>query len=284
MSGAPELRGGRRARALERAWDAPEVWSFAAVGSTNDVARALAERGAPGGTVVLAAEQLAGRGRGGRGWLSPAGLGAWLSLVLRPARLDAPALLPLTVALAAARAVGGWLPPPGAGLKWPNDLFFGGRKLGGVLCEATWEGARPAHVIVGVGVNVLHRPEHFPAELRSRAVSLRMASGAAPAPTAVAGAIAEQVRDAASPPPASLTGSLARELAERDVLAGSAVEVREEGRAGAVLRGVALGIAPDGALLLRTAAGVLRSVRGGSILRVGAPRAAALARPAHTAP
>src|SRR5690606_21943636 len=137
------------------------------VGSTNDFARTLATDAAPAGTVVLAERQLSGRGRSGRPWASPPGLGVYLSFVARPD----PAVLPtypLSAALAVAQALDRWT----AGtvkVKWPNDLLLGNRKFGGILCEASWAGSTLGHAIVGVGLNVLHTPGDFPPDLRETA-------------------------------------------------------------------------------------------------------------------
>lgn len=146
------------------------------VASTNDAARALALEGAEHGTAVLAGEQTRGRGTRGRTWHSPAGLGLYASFVLRgPGGGPFPLLhlLPLAAGLAAADAV-----RAEAGievrLKWPNDLVADGKKLGGILCEGVSGGAGGDFAVVGVGLNVGHRPDDLPAEIRPRATSLRM--------------------------------------------------------------------------------------------------------------
>ena len=84
-------------------------------------------------------------------------------------------LLPILVGIAAAGALDRYA-FPGPSIKWPNDLQLGGRKLGGILCEATWDAAGPAFVVVGIGINVAHFPDDFPPELRETATSLRAAS------------------------------------------------------------------------------------------------------------
>ena len=119
-----------------------------------DVAHALAAEGAPAGTVVLADHQSAGRGRGGRAWLSEAGAGIWLTLIERPqdVRADRGAGCSASgcdAALALDRYAGGLV-----GLKWPNDLYLGGRKLAGVLIEARWQDGAPTWVAIGIGINV----------------------------------------------------------------------------------------------------------------------------------
>ncbi|HEV2150031.1 MAG TPA: biotin--[acetyl-CoA-carboxylase] ligase, partial [Longimicrobiaceae bacterium] len=185
---ADRWEGGTAAE-LARAWGIPALHLFERVGSTNDVARALAGAGAPAGTAVIAEEQVAGRGRGGRQWVSPPGLGIWLSVVLRPAALPEPGLLPLRVGLAAAAALDPFARPGRVEVKWPNDLQVAGRKLGGILCEGSWEGAGVAFVVAGIGINAAHAPDDFPAPLRPEATSLRMASGWSPPRAEVAGAL-----------------------------------------------------------------------------------------------
>jgi BirA family transcriptional regulator, biotin operon repressor / biotin---[acetyl-CoA-carboxylase] ligase len=130
------------------------------VGSTNDRARELAQRGAPHGTLVTASAQTAGRGRQGRTWTAPPGRALLCSLVIRdPARL-----LPLAAGVAVADVVG-----PEAMIKWPNDVLLGGRKVAGILVEG-----RPQErwAVLGIGVNVALREDDFPAELRGRATTL----------------------------------------------------------------------------------------------------------------
>jgi len=118
------------------------------VGSTNDHARALAEAGAPHGTIVTAREQTAGRGRQGRTWTSPPGV-LPLSLVLRDVSSE---LLPLTIAVAVADVCG-----EDAGIKWPNDIWLGnGKKVAGILVEAR----PPANwCVAGIGINATAAPD-----------------------------------------------------------------------------------------------------------------------------
>jgi BirA family biotin operon repressor/biotin-[acetyl-CoA-carboxylase] ligase len=246
-------------------WRVPAVHVFERAGSTNDVARAMAAEGAPAGTVVLADEQSAGRGRGGRAWSSPPRLGVWMSIVLRPASLPAPGLLPILVGLAAAEKLDRYVHPNVVRVKWPNDLQVNGRKLAGILCEATWDGAGPAFVIVGIGINVLHFPADFPPELRDTATSLRQEGYGAPRPS-VAGDVVEAVLRRLAEPPAELDDALLAELAARDALRGRVVNVTgpEE------LTGTAEGISPAGALLVRTEDG-LRSITSGTVRPVEDP-------------
>lgn len=247
--------------ALAARWGVPAVHAFAQAGSTNDVARALAEAGAPAGTCVVAEAQTAGRGRGGKAWASPAGVGIFLSMVLRPARLGSPGLLPILGGLAAAEALDGFVKPQRVQVKWPNDLWLAGRKLAGILCEGAWEEGRAPVVIAGIGVNVLHQPDDFPPEVRETATSLRIASGWSPPREEVAGAVVRAVLRLAGEPPSELPGALQASLHARDALAGRPVQVT-----GATeVTGTALGVTPAGALLVRDGAGVLRTVTSGTV-------------------
>jgi BirA family transcriptional regulator, biotin operon repressor / biotin---[acetyl-CoA-carboxylase] ligase len=138
-------------------------------GSTNDLARALAARGAPHGTLVTAGEQRAGRGRQGRRWSAPAGSALLMSVLIR----EPPQLLPLSAALAVGDAAG-----PDALIKWPNDIVLpiaqepGLGKVAGILAEA-----RPAEgwAVLGIGLNVAVDLSELPSELRGTAATLALA-------------------------------------------------------------------------------------------------------------
>jgi len=136
--------------------------------STNARARELVEAGAPGGTVVTADEQTAGRGRQGRSWTAPPGKALLYSAILRPLDRRHP-LLPLAVPLAVCEAVEALEPGIECAVKWPNDIWVGGRKLAGVLIEAK---PQDGWAVIGVGLNLSIAPEEFPPDLRETAVSL----------------------------------------------------------------------------------------------------------------
>lgn len=141
------------------------------IGSTND--RAAAWSDAPHGALVTADQQDAGRGRFGRVWHSPAGASLYASFVLRPPHADARwSALGLVVGVGLYEALAGTV--GGLGLRWPNDLLVGGRKLGGILCEGRWAGATPQFV-VGFGLNVRAQP--WPSELAAIATSIEQAAG-----------------------------------------------------------------------------------------------------------
>ena len=151
------------------------VFHFFKTDSTNRVAMELGFAGEPEGTVVMAEEQTAGRGRAGRSWYSEKGTGLYFSVLLRP-RL-APAQAPLLTMLAglSAQAAIQALTALEPELKWPNDLLLNGKKLGGILTEMHAEASAVRFVVVGIGINT--NQEKFPAELASIATSLRKESG-----------------------------------------------------------------------------------------------------------
>jgi BirA family biotin operon repressor/biotin-[acetyl-CoA-carboxylase] ligase len=149
---------------------------FYKIGSTNTMAMAAAAEGAPEGSVFLAEEQTAGRGRGAHSWQSPRSAGIYCSVVLRPAL---PPSEVLVLALAAGLAVRAAIQQMNASvdldLKWPNDVLIAGEKVCGILTEMNAEATRVRYVVVGIGINVNHLD--FPAELQGEAISLRMATG-----------------------------------------------------------------------------------------------------------
>ncbi len=149
------------------------VHAWQSVGSTNDKANELARAGAPHGTVVIAEEQTAGRGRLGRHWHSPRGTGVYQSLILRPPfEPDRAPGLSIVAALALASAVEE-LVPDRVHIKWPNDLLIRGRKVAGVLTELTADSKTIEHVIVGIGFNLNQQTNDFPDHLREIATSVR---------------------------------------------------------------------------------------------------------------
>ncbi|MBO4400565.1 MAG: biotin--[acetyl-CoA-carboxylase] ligase [Selenomonadaceae bacterium] len=146
------------------------------VDSTNRLAKKLAQNGAADGTVVVAEEQTGGRGRLERNFFSPREKGIWFSLILRPKCLpkDAPKFT-LLAAVAVAKAMERF--SLRAGIKWPNDILYDGRKLVGILTELSAEVSRVNYIVVGVGINVNIARKEFPAELQKIAASLSEVNG-----------------------------------------------------------------------------------------------------------
>lgn len=134
------------------------ILHYGAISSTMDEANRLADRGEPEGTVVVATEQTAGRGRAGRVWTAPPGSALLCSVLLRPAVApDRLPVLSLVVGSAAAEAITRTTGLAGR-LKWPNDLWLGsedpGRKVGGILLTSRMGGAGVDHAVTGIGINV----------------------------------------------------------------------------------------------------------------------------------
>jgi BirA family biotin operon repressor/biotin-[acetyl-CoA-carboxylase] ligase len=144
---------GHSATRLATELDLPRVELLAETKSTLDVAHRLASEGAPSGTLVIADRQTEGRGRQGRRWSSPAGSGLWLTVIERPRDQSGLAVLSIRVGLRAARALDRFAEEP-VRLKWPNDLYVGDGKLGGVLIEARWQAQALEWVALALGVNV----------------------------------------------------------------------------------------------------------------------------------
>ena len=231
---------------------------FDTIDSTNTRAKLLAGQGAPHGTILIADHQTGGRGRLGRTFLSPAGTGIYMSVILRP---DCPpaALMHLTCAAAVAacdavEGAVGFRP----GIKWTNDLVHNGRKLAGILTEL---GLSPRGTVdwavVGIGINCLQREEDFDPAIRSFAGSLAMF---APCDRA------------------KLAASLAERLAGMELSAKSEIMARYRrdcvtlGKEVSLLRadgkprhGRAVDIDADGALIVEFAPNVVEIINSGEI-------------------
>ncbi|MBK9030924.1 MAG: biotin--[acetyl-CoA-carboxylase] ligase [Myxococcales bacterium] len=134
--------------------------------STNDLALAWARAGAPHGAIVIADAQRAGRGRHGRAWASPPGRSLYLSIVVRLGPTVPVPPLTLAIGVGVCDAIRGE-GVTAAGLKWPNDVLVGGKKLAGVLCESTADA-----VVVGVGVNANGAAADLPPEVSARATTI----------------------------------------------------------------------------------------------------------------
>ena len=229
--------------------------------STNSNLKYLAQEGAADGTVIIANEQMAGRGRMGRTYQSKEGLGVYLSILFRPTRpLQQLMALPALGAVAACRAierVSGLMME----IKWPNDLVAQGKKLGGILCESVSETVCGPAVIMGIGINVCHRTEDFDGAVAEFAASLEMLTGKTVSCSALAAALVEELDilrcEALESPQLWL-----EEYRAACLTVGREVQVLCDG---GTQRAVALGVDEGFGLQVRYADGREETVRAGEV-------------------
>ena len=241
---------------------AKHIHHYYKIGSTNTEAMRAAAEGALEGSVFLAEEQLAGRGRGAHSWHSPRSSGIYCSVILRPAVPPSDALIfSLAAGLAVRAAVAEIAPQLLADLKWPNDLLLGGKKFCGILIEMNAEATRVRHLVVGVGINV--NQVKFPAELRDSATSLRIETGTEWSRVELCATLLKSldreyrsfVEDAEARP------SILRRFEESSSsVRGKKVSIDE----GSVVAGVTEGLDERGFLRVRTPEG-LRTVLSGTV-------------------
>jgi BirA family biotin operon repressor/biotin-[acetyl-CoA-carboxylase] ligase len=230
--------------------------------STNDDGLALAREGAAGGSLVVAEMQSRGRGRLGRQWLSPPGVGLYCSILLRP-RLSPADLPKLTLAagLAASRAVEAvttlrpWL-------KWPNDLWLNEKKIGGILAEAGFEQGQPV-VVLGIGLNVNTVPGSFPPDLREKVSSLATQAGREFARSALLATLVEEVEALVARFEREGFAGILADWRQRDATLGRELEWLTP--AGQVVRGISLGPDAEGLLWIRDASGREHEVISGDL-------------------
>ncbi len=242
-----------------------EILLVPATGSTNTLARDLAQEGRPEGTVVMANDQTEGRGRHGRRWLSPPGRNLCMSIILTPPRpfREAP-LLTIMSAVACASALRAALSIP-VSIKWPNDIMVSGRKLGGILTELRAEGDRIIHAIMGIGMNVNITAQEMPGEIRETATSLRIETGGDISRTRLAVLILRELdrwyeillREGAGP--------VREEWLRLSSTIGKTVRVMMPSE---TVTGEAIGIDGTGMLLLRLPGGSVRVINSGDLTMV----------------
>jgi BirA family biotin operon repressor/biotin-[acetyl-CoA-carboxylase] ligase len=245
------------------------VRHFASVGSTNTMLLEDAAGGAAEGTVYVADEQTAGRGRGGHVWHSAAGDGLYVSALVKPwLKLRDALLLSLATGLAVQRAVRD-VAGVEMDIRWPNDLLIGAKKCGGVLVETAVEpGDDPLlrYAVVGIGMNVRHAA--FPEELRALATSLRLA-GARDVRrdellTAMLRALDAELNALEREPEGAQAALLERFAAASSWVRGKRVHVPEQGG----YTGLTSGLNSRGFLLVTTDSGEQRTVLSGGVREV----------------
>jgi BirA family biotin operon repressor/biotin-[acetyl-CoA-carboxylase] ligase len=241
---------------------------YSSIGSTNEVLKELAVQGAPEGTLVIADEQTAGRGRLDRKWLAPPGTSLLMSLLFRPdpsGRASGRSLAPnqaprltMICSLAIADAIEGLTGLP-VGLKWPNDVFVRGKKAGGILTESGTTGGHLDYVVVGMGLNVNLAISTLP-ELRGMATSLSEELGREVSRLELLWRILEGIE--------TRYNSLRRGESPHEEWAARLINLDREVRVTTpegVLVGWAEGVDADGALILRTPDGQRKRILIGDV-------------------
>jgi len=241
---------------------------FYKIGSTNTAAMVAAAEGAPEGSVFLAEEQTAGRGRGAHSWHSLRSAGIYCSVVLRPALPPSEILiLSLAVGLAVRDAIQQIDARVDLDLKWPNDLLIDGKKVCGILAEMNAEPTRVRYIVVGIGINVNHAS--FPKEITDQATSLRLATGSAWSRVELTAALLKSLdreyRSLVENP--ETRPAILRRFAEHSTwVKGQQVRIEDHGASSGqiVFEGTSAGLDDRGFLQVRTAQG-LRTVLSGTV-------------------
>ena len=250
---------------------ATNIHHFYKIGSTNTVAMEAASAGAPEGSVFVAEEQTAGRGRGGHAWHSARSTGIYCSLILRPALPPSDVLvLSLAVALAVRDAIRDLNPALQPDLKWPNDLLLDGKKFCGILTEMNAEPTRVRHIVVGIGINV--NQTSFPDDLGPIATSLLVASGSewsrVDLTASLLKSLHREYRELVDNA-AARESILRRFTSASSYVRGKHVSISENGNVG--FEGITEGLDQRGFLQVRTAAG-LRTALSGTVRPAGPGR------------
>jgi BirA family transcriptional regulator, biotin operon repressor / biotin---[acetyl-CoA-carboxylase] ligase len=236
--------------------------------STNVEARRLAEDGAPEGTMVIAEAQESGKGRRGRQWFSPAGLGLYFSFILRPKMAPAEAArINLLMSVSAAEVISDKSALP-VKIKWPNDILINGKKAAGILAEISTELDSISYMIIGLGVNV-NIPKAgtagcFPEELQKTATSLLIETGRKFPRASLLQCI---LMDFERRYNASLQDGFQAALRRWRELSGIMGKKIKIETAGGQITGTVEDLDSDGALVLRGPKGTLRRFLSGDIIQ-----------------
>jgi len=233
-----------------------EVTCYPGLPSTNDVAKRRAKAGAKEGTVIVAEEQTAGRGRIKRRWLSPRGSIA-LSIILYPPLAYLPSLI-MVASLAVARSIE-QVTGLKAQLKWPNDVLVNGKKVCGILVESDVRGDKVDCAVIGIGININLKLSEFP-QIAPMATSLSQELGREVSRREVVQSLLAQAEKLYL---ALADGdSVFKQWRDRLATLGKKVQVSSEE---ATYKGTAESVAPDGSLLLRQPDGSLLKIVAGDV-------------------
>jgi BirA family biotin operon repressor/biotin-[acetyl-CoA-carboxylase] ligase len=247
---------------LETRFIGKKIHCFDTVKSTNDIALEMAADGEPEGSVIVAERQTQGRGRFGRKWFSPAGRNLILSLILRPPLAPRRvSQLGITAAVSVAVSLRRLFNLP-ALIKWPNDIYIGDKKAGGILTELSAELDCIHHAVVGIGVNLNVQKHEIPPSLRRKCTSVRIETGRKCDRIAALAALLNELEERYRRLLNEGFSPIIDEWMDLSLTLGRQIEVRSEGR---TLTGHPTGLDLDGSLLLRLDSGVTRKISGGDI-------------------
>ena len=241
-------------------WRDTLYW-YEATDSTNTQAKLLAKQGAPHGTVLIAGHQTSGRGRMGRTFQSPEGMGVYLSVILRPdCKPDALMHLTCAAGVAMVNAVEnlcGVRPQ----IKWINDLVINGKKLGGILTEMSVDKGKVDYAVIGIGINCLQNQQDFPPEIAGLATSLSLSAGKRIQPEALAAAMVEALWHM-SHILFTEKQQLMADYKANCITLGKEIQVIRGDR---MLPGRAIDLDEDGGLIVSFPDGSLRTVNSGEV-------------------
>lgn len=236
-----------------------KIHYYSELDSTQQVAARLAAAGEAAGVTVIAESQTAGRGRMGHLWFSPPGVNLYLTVVLRPAlAAERVPLLSLVGGVAVAEALDEHAPKLPR-LKWPNDVWFGERKAGGILAEAAPSGSGGPVVLLGIGLNLNLPADRLPAELAATATSLLIETGRPCDRAALLASLLSRLASRLAQIESAGFEPIAPLWEHYSLMTDRQVTVRDASR---TISGRAIGIDKQGALLVMTERGTERVIAG----------------------
>ncbi|ADP76918.1 biotin/acetyl-CoA-carboxylase ligase [Methanothermus fervidus DSM 2088] len=242
------------------------IYYFDIVDSTNLTAKKLAEKGEEEGTIVLAQVQTRGRGRENKEWISPKG-GIWTSIILKP---DIPAVnapqITLMTAVAVAKTLKKLFKNLDVGIKWPNDVLIGNKKVCGILTESYSRNESLEYVIVGVGIDINVDINSFPIELQEGATSIKEELGKEVPLVDVLCEFLYEFEKVYEKFKAGKFQEILKEWRALSKTIGSYVEIRK--KFGKRIRGEAVGVTKDGALILELDDGRLKKIFSGACIHL----------------
>lgn len=241
------------------------IKQYDSIDSTSTEAKRLLQQGYGHGVVVTAETQTAGKGRLGRAWDSAKGTGIWFSVVFEPkVELQQVSLYSFAAAVAVAEAVCN-VTGLTAQVKWPNDVLVKGKKVCGILLELVAERNQPVRVIIGIGINANQKQDEFPQEVQAKAASLAMMTGREIDRRQMLDAVLERLAYYSDQLEQNGFAVIRDKWTELSCVSGKEVQIVQHGNT--LLYGTAIGLADDGALLVKTEQGIQRIMAGDVSLR-----------------